>query len=204
MLSTVVFNGRAIDVSKVVCIGRNYVEHIEELNNPLPAQPVVFIKPSSAIAQNVVFNPAESIDYEAEFCFLVIDGGLAGVGVGLDLTKRDLQRQLKNQSLPWERAKAFDGSAVFSEFALMAGNMMTLRMTLHINSRLAQTASYTLMINKPDQLLRDVQSFMTLNDGDIVMTGTPKGVGVIEQNDIVTGAIYQGNQCLIEKTWVVI
>jgi len=115
-MKTVNFNGREVTPSKIVCIGRNYVEHIEELGNEIPSSMVIFMKPNSAIKSKLISNDVEPIHYEGEISFMMLDGKIRGVGFGLDLTKRGLQSKLKAKGLPWERAKAFDGAAVFSDF----------------------------------------------------------------------------------------
>lgn len=205
-MKQVTFDNKNITPSKIVCIGRNYVEHIEELNNEVPDEPVVFIKPNSAISQNIQLLSDEPVHYEAEICFLIKNQQLAGVGFGLDLTKRELQQKLKTKGLPWERAKAFDNSAVFSDFLPLEHDIESLSMELFINDTLRQHAPTDLMMYKPQELLDFVSSFMTLEDGDILMTGTPKGVGKIEPNAQFTGRILVStstteSDTLVEKQW---
>ena len=115
-MNQVLYDGLPITPSKIVCVGRNYVEHIQELNNDVPDQMVLFIKPNSAISPTLRCYHQEPLHYETELCFMVVDGAFKAASVGLDLTKRQLQSQLKIKGLPWERAKGFDGSALFSEF----------------------------------------------------------------------------------------
>ncbi|AZG75129.1 fumarylacetoacetate hydrolase family protein [Shewanella livingstonensis] len=165
--------------SKIVCIGRNYVEHIHELGNDIPDDMVVFLKPNSAISNSLLSYAGEALHYEAELCFMVSDGQFSAVGVGLDMTKRELQTKLKNQGLPWERAKAFDGSALFSEFIAITANMKDWCFQLTIDNAVTQLGHQQLMMYQPQDIFNVVSEFMTLNDGDIVMTGTPKGVGVV-------------------------
>ncbi len=129
-MKSVRLNGNEVFPSKIVCIGRNYVEHIRELGNEIPTEPVIFIKPNSAIAENIHSNDSEEIHFEGEISFMVRSGELAAVGFGLDLTKRNLQSRLKAKGLPWERAKAFDGAAVFSEFVSFDGGINDLRLEL--------------------------------------------------------------------------
>lgn len=107
-MKPVKFDGRNVYPSKIVCIGRNYVEHIEELNNEIPKEPVIFIKPNSAISNDIYFNKKDVIHFEGEISFLVKSDKPIGVGFGLDLTKREVQSKLKAKGLPWERAKSFD------------------------------------------------------------------------------------------------
>ena len=205
-----VTNSQQIKPSKVVCVGRNYVDHIAELNNELPTSMVVFFKPNSAISEKLVAeHNHESLHYEAELSFLYQSGKFTAVALGLDLTKRALQSQLKNKGLPWERAKAFDGSAIFSQFeAIQQNDINQLQLLLTVNGVDKQQGGVSLMILRPDQILKELQTFITLEDGDIVMTGTPAGVGKINRNDYFTGKVYVNNslsltpkQALIEYSW---
>jgi 2-keto-4-pentenoate hydratase/2-oxohepta-3-ene-1,7-dioic acid hydratase in catechol pathway len=202
-MKSIKFNGKDIYPSKVVCIGRNYVEHIEELNNEIPTQQIIFLKPNSSISNELHFNKNETIHFEGEISFLVWSGKISGVGFGLDLTKREVQSELKAKALPWERAKSFDKSAVFSEFVKFHGGCSGLRMELYINEALIQVGNYDLMMNKPDEILNEAMSFLSFEDGDLLMTGTPKGVGVINIGDRFLGKIFQNDQLLVESNWVV-
>jgi len=197
------YRNQQLQPSKVVCIGRNYVAHIEELNNEVPDQPVIFLKPNSAISNQLQINRNEPIHFEAEISFLIIDNQLAAVGVGLDLTKRKTQTILKFKGLPWERAKAFDGSAVFSDFVDLKSITNNLRLELEINGQLVQQGRVGLMLNKPIELIAEVASFMSFENGDILMTGTPSGVGVINEGDLFIGKIFDGDSLLVEHKWVV-
>ena len=196
-------DGKSVYPSKVVCIGRNYVEHIKELNNEVPSQAVIFVKPNSAIFEQIVCHDSEPIHYEAEISFVIRAGQISAVGFGLDLTKRALQSRLKAQGLPWERAKAFDKSVVFSEFVGFSGDVQGLSLQLLINDKLTQHANYELMINKPADMINEVSGFMSFEDGDVLMTGTPKGVGPILRNDHFIGRLYSGETLLIEQHWTV-
>jgi len=200
-LKSIVVDGNLICPSKVVCIGRNYVEHIKELNNELPEQMVIFVKPNSAICSEIESVPDAELHYEGELSFVIKGGKISTVGFGLDLTKRALQSTLKKAGLPWERAKGFDKSAVFSEFVSFNGKIEDLSLQLFINNILIQQANVALMINKPEQIITEVSTFMSIDDGDILMTGTPKGVGPLLRGDLFTGRIYDGEQLLIEKHW---
>lgn len=173
---------RHIVPSKIVCIGRNYVEHIHELGNEIPDDMVVFLKPSSAITTALHSHLGEPLHYEAELCFLVEQGRFSAVGVGLDMTKRQLQGKLKQQGLPWERAKAFDGSALFSEFMVITETQSNWCFQLTIDDALTQLGHQQLMMYQPADIFSSISQFMSLNDGDIVMTGTPKGVGEVSAN----------------------
>ena len=201
-MNTVKFNQQLISPNKIVCVGRNYVEHIKELNNEMPDSMVLFLKPNSAISAELIAFDNEPLHYEAELCFLYQNAKLSAVALGLDLTKRALQGQLKDKGLPWERAKAFDGSAVFSEFVEVAEqDIQSLTFELSINDQPIQAGNIELMIYKPDDILAEILSFMTLNDGDIVMTGTPKGVGTIARGDVFTAKVSVNNQQVINTSW---
>jgi 2-keto-4-pentenoate hydratase/2-oxohepta-3-ene-1,7-dioic acid hydratase in catechol pathway len=185
-----------ITPSKVICIGRNYVDHIKELANEMPDELVVFLKPNSAISTELfVKHNDDTLHYEAELSFLYQGGKFTAVALGLDLTKREVQGKLKAKGLPWERAKAFDSSAVFSDFvSFEQEDMPQLNLSLTINNTLKQAGGVKLMMVRPEEILTELQSFLTLEDGDIVMTGTPKGVGVIGSNDNFIGQIYLSNE----------
>lgn len=199
-MKTVRFAERLCTPSKVVCIGRNYVEHIHELGNEIPSSMVVFNKPNSAVTGTLRFI-SDDTRFEGEICFLMMGGAIAGVGFGLDLTKAQIQNHLKTKGLPWERAKGFDGSAVLGEFVPFSGPLESLRMTLHINGALAQEAAYELMIYKPLDMIEEIKSFMSFEDGDIIMSGTPKGVASYNLGDEFVGRIYSGDLLLMESSW---
>lgn len=203
MLNQVIFKAQSITPSKVVCVGRNYVAHIEELDNAIPTEPVIFLKPNSAITNQLVLTGKDEIHYESELSFLINGGELVAVGFGLDLTKRQIQNELKNKGLPWERAKAFDQSAVFSEFVPIPGAIEDLSLELSINGVLTQQGGCSMMLYSPNDLVKEINSFLTLVDGDIVMTGTPAGVGLIHDGDEFIGRIYADDQLLIEVRWTV-
>ena len=118
--------------SKIICIGQNYVDHIKELKNDNPGELVVFMKPNSSISNEIYYNVEEQIHYEGELTFLIRNAELFGVGFGLDLTKRETQNRLRDKGLPWERSKAFDHSAVFSQFVKFEGDLSLLRMAAMI------------------------------------------------------------------------
>jgi 2-keto-4-pentenoate hydratase/2-oxohepta-3-ene-1,7-dioic acid hydratase in catechol pathway len=202
-MKSIKLDGKDFYPSKIICIGRNYVDHIEELNNEVPTEPVIFLKPNSAISRDICFSKYDSIQFEGEITFLIQSGELFGVGFGLDLTKREIQSDLKAKGLPWERAKSFNKSAVFSEFASFNGNVSELGMELYINGSLAQKANYELMLNKPNAILSDINSFLSLEDGDLLMTGTPKGVGAIHVGDEFCGKIFEKGRLIVEGSWIV-
>lgn len=199
-MKTVTCLNETFTPSKVVCIGRNYVKHIRELGNEMPESMVVFNKPNSAISDELHFVDV-ACRFEGEIYFLVKNGNFYGVGFGLDLTKADVQNRMKAKGLPWERAKAFDGSAVLSTFIPLTVPLKTLRMELYVNDRLQQHADYDLMIYKPEILLDEIKSFMTLEDGDVIMSGTPKGVSTYAPADRFVGRVYSEDTLLLEQKW---
>jgi len=197
------YNGREITPSKVICVGRNYVEHIEELGNKLPSSMVLFNKPNSAIYNRVKYY-REHTRFEGEISFLIRSGEIVGVGFGLDLTHADIQNYLKSRGLPWERAKAFNGSAIFSNFVpFNIRDIESLKMRLYRNNSIVQFANYELMIYKPQEIIDEIESFMRVEDGDIIMTGTPKGVSNYSKGDIFVGEILSNDKLLIKVEWVV-
>ena len=128
---------------------------------------------------------------------------MSGVGFGLDLTRRDLQTKLKSEGLPWERAKSFDNSAVFSEFVPFNGVLSDLRMELTINENLVQSGGCDLMLNQPMQLLEEAKTFLSFEEGDLLMCGTPKGVGPVNAGDKFNGKIFERENLIVEHVWTV-
>ena len=186
---------QAFTPSKVVCIGRNYIDHIKELGNEMPDEMVVFMKPNSAISTTLsATHSCEPLHYEGELCFLYYEGRFSAIGFGLDLTKRMLQSKLKEKGLPWDRAKAFDGAAVLSDFIAIENTTDNFTLSLMINNHVKQSGGTSLMMYKPDTILKAIQEFTTLEDGDIVMTGTPKGVGVINCGDHFKAQVFLDNK----------
>ncbi|GLX77060.1 2-keto-4-pentenoate hydratase [Thalassotalea insulae] len=202
-MKKITVNGTELTPSKIVCIGRNYVEHIKELGNEVPQEMVVFNKPNSALSSQLNAFAQETLHYEGEICFVVQGGKFTAVGFGLDLTKRELQSKLKEKGLPWERAKAFDGSAVLSDFVSIADTDINqeLTLSLSIDDVEIQSGGVALMMYKPAAILAELSSFMTLVDGDIVMTGTPKGVGEVRSGAKFTGQILLADKVLVEQSW---
>jgi 2-keto-4-pentenoate hydratase/2-oxohepta-3-ene-1,7-dioic acid hydratase in catechol pathway len=195
--------GELVAPSKVVCIGRNYVAHIEELGNEVPDEMVVFIKPNSAIGDILRSQIGdEQLHYEGELAFAVRGGELAAVGFGLDLTKRSLQGRLKEKGLPWERAKAFDGAALFSEFVPLPAESGSLALQLSVDEELRQSGGVELMMYKPAAILRELGTFITLEDGDVIMTGTPAGVGAIRTGERFEGSVLCDGETLVTAAWV--
>ncbi len=183
-------------IGKVVCVGRNYAEHAKELNNPVPAEPILFIKPATTVVpmapQIVIPADRGEVHYELELAVLVGKpltnatsddalGAIAGVGLALDLTLRNLQSTLKEKGLPWEKAKAFDGACPLSTF-VPPSELPMLTQTqfqLWIDGALRQDGSAADMLMPVTELLAYASRFFTLEPGDVVLTGTPKGVGML-------------------------
>lgn len=193
---------------KIICIGRNYTKHIEELKNERPEEPVVFMKPDSAVLlkNNPFIIPpfSDDIHYEVEILVKInrigkfIDQKFAHkyyeeIGLGIDFTARDLQRKLKEKGLPWEKAKAFDGSAVIGKFCKKSElDLEAIPFQLLKNGEVVQDGNSSHMLWKIDELIAYVSQFFTLKIGDIIFTGTPAGVGRVEPNDILVGTL--GNE----------
>jgi 2-keto-4-pentenoate hydratase/2-oxohepta-3-ene-1,7-dioic acid hydratase in catechol pathway len=199
MKNGVIFDKKELFPSKIVCVGRNYKDHIEELKNETPSSMVLFLKPNSSISRELYYI-SEDCHYECEISFLIKKGKIAAATLGLDLTKRELQNGLKNKGLPWERAKAFDNSAVFGEFVAI-DEVDTLNFELFINGELRQKGFAKNMIYKPLEILKEINSFMSLVDDDIVMSGTPSGVGRYKENDIFCAKLFQGDKLIKEYVW---
>ena len=190
---------------KIICIGRNYAKHIEELANERPDNPVVFLKPDSAILpnKNPFFIPTFSNDvhYEVEVRIKINRVGkhIASrfahkyydeIGLGIDFTARDVQQQCKEKGLPWEKAKAFDGSAVIGNFYNKKDfNLENLSFQLLKNNEIVQDGNTQSMLWKIDELINYVSQYFTLKKGDIIFTGTPAGVGKVTENDVLLGKI---------------
>ena len=202
-MKSVTWDGKAVYPSKIVCVGRNYADHIKEFDNEASQEPFIFIKPNSSISDEIHSSKSELIHFEGEITFLISSGELKGVGFGLDLTKRDLQYKLRTKGWPWERAKAFDYSAVFSDFVTFKCDISELRMEFYINNALVQFGNYDLMLSKPPRMLNEAKSFLSFEDGDLLMTGTPKGVGPVNAGDEYLGKIFEKEKLIVEGSWVV-
>lgn len=202
-LNSISFNGQSFCPSKIVCIGRNFVDHIEELGNEVASLPVIFLKPNSAITDTLKSIAGELIHFETEISYLIKNNQLHAVGIGLDLTKRDVQNELKSKGLPWERSKAFDGSALFSEFVAVTNKESVYSLELYVDGKLRQKGDETLMLHKPNKVLNDVNTFMSLADYDILMTGTPSGVGAIEQGQSFVARLFADGKQICEEQWLV-
>ena len=143
------------------------------------------------------------LHYEGEISFLIQQGKISAVGFGLDLTNRELQSELKSKGLPWERAKAFNGAAVMSSFvSIKANDIDKLSLQLWINGVLVQEGGVELMIYKPSVIIEEINSFLTLEDNDIVMSGTPKGVGSYMKGDIFVGKIFIDKNEVLSQEWI--
>ncbi len=189
---------------KLICIGRNYAKHIAELDNEKPEYPVVFLKPDSAILLKqhpfVIPEFTENVHYEVEVLVKIkklgkyIDKKFAPsyydeIGLGIDFTARDLQKKLKEKGLPWEKAKAFDGSAVIGKWLSKEalGSVNAIPFSLEKNGTIVQDGNTQSMLWKIDELISYVSQYFTLKIGDIIFTGTPAGVGPVAPNDKLKG-----------------
>ena len=190
---------------KIICIGRNYAKHIEELANERPENPIIFLKPDSAILpkKNPFFIPTFSNDVHSEVEISLkinnvgkhIDAKFAHkyydeIGLGIDFTARDVQVKCKEKGLPWEKAKAFDGSAVIGKFYMKEEfDLENLNFQLYKNDKIVQDGNSSAMLWKMDELISYVSQYFTLKKGDIIFTGTPAGVGKVIENDVLRGII---------------
>src|SRR6056300_434852 len=194
---------------KIICIGRNYAQHAKELNNPIPEEPVVFLKPDTAILlkKHPFFIPEHSNDVHHEIEVVVKINRLGKhieprfahkyydeIALGIDFTARDVQAKCKEKGLPWEKAKAFDGSAIIGEFYTKEQfDLNNLSFQLYKNDELVQDGNTEAMLWKVDELISYVSQYFTLKKGDIIFTGTPAGVGKVSENDELKGLI-EGNE----------
>jgi 2-keto-4-pentenoate hydratase/2-oxohepta-3-ene-1,7-dioic acid hydratase in catechol pathway len=199
---------------KIICIGRNYLDHASELGNSPPSEPMFFLKPDSSLLhkRHAFYIPdwTNEVHYEVELVVKIKKLGKAiqkkyapryydEVGLGIDFTARDVQSKLKAKGHPWEKAKSFDGSAVVSEKFIqlesLGKNVQDLNFDLSINGSTVQSGSTTEMIFKVDDLISYISQFMTLKTGDLLFTGTPSGVGPVRSGDKITGTL-EGFQML--------
>ena len=200
-MTTVQFNDRSIRPPKIICVGRNYSDHIAEMGSLPSAEMTVFMKPSASIGDSLMAERGEPIHYEGEICLLIEQGRFTGVGFGLDLTKRETQSQLKKAGLPWERAKAFAGSALFSDFVSAPSELDELMLELRIDGELRQQGGVKNMLYQPATILEELNQFLNLEDGDIVMTGTPAGVGPVLKGQQFDGQVKVGSKVLTHVSW---
>lgn len=193
-------SGQSYTIGKIVCVGRNYVEHAKELGNDVPQKPVVFLKPASAVIYSgeKIVHPSfsENMHHETELVLLIgkvikdadekeAEEAIIAYGVGLDMTLRDIQTELKKKGHPWTIAKGFDTSAVISEFISKHDYKLTLNeeIILKVNDDERQHEKLSKMIFNPAQIVEYISSLMTLEEGDLVFTGTPAGVNKTIQGD---------------------
>jgi 2-keto-4-pentenoate hydratase/2-oxohepta-3-ene-1,7-dioic acid hydratase in catechol pathway len=190
---------------KIICIGRNYAEHAKELNNAVSASPVVFLKPKSSLLQGTTFYYPEftkDLHFECEVVVKICKNGkhikekfaknyYQQITVGIDFTARDLQQQQKEKGLPWEIAKAFDGSAVVGKFIDIPADVQAINFSLHKNNLLVQEGHTKDMLFTIDHIIAYVSQFFSLHTGDLIFTGTPAGVGPVAIGDQLKGAIEQ-------------
>ena len=193
---------------KIICIGRNYASHIAELKNERPDEPVIFLKPDTAILAKkfpFVIPPFSSdVHHEVELLVKINRVGkyiapkfahkyYDEISVGIDFTARDVQQKLKDKGLPWEKSKAFDGSAVIGDFLSkkLFTSLENLNFELAKNGAVVQKGNTLEMLWKVDEIISYVSQFFTLKIGDIIFTGTPKGVAAIEPNDVLEGFLEQ-------------
>jgi len=191
---------------KILAIGRNYVEHIEELNNERPDEPVIFTKPDTALVRNnqPFYYPdfSKDIHYEVELVLRLCKMGknihekfaatyFDAIGLGIDFTARDLQTKAKNKGLPWALAKGFDGSAPVSEFIPVEefNDLQNINFSLNVDGQLKQQGNSALMLFSFNQIISYISRFITLRSGDLIYTGTPKGVGPIKIGNKLEGYI---------------
>ncbi|WP_412463680.1 fumarylacetoacetate hydrolase family protein [Flavobacterium mekongense] len=189
---------------KIICIGRNYANHIAELKNERPEEPVIFLKPDSAVlpdkAPFVIPDFSSDIHHEIEIIVKInklgkyIDPKFAHkyydeIGLGIDFTARDVQNKLKEKGLPWEKAKAFDGSAIIGDFLPKNefSSIENITFELTNNGQTVQKGNTANMLWKIDEIIAYVSQFFTLKKGDIIFTGTPEGVAKVSPNDLLEG-----------------
>jgi len=194
---------------KIFCVGRNYVEHAKELKNEVPSEPVIFLKPKSAlISQDAPFYYPQftnELHYEAELVLHISKNGkyideeqayryYDRISVGIDFTARDIQAELKKKGLPWEKAKAWDGSAVLGKLVPITKEMLynPIEFSLKLNDVVVQQGNNKNMIFSFDKLIADISQYFALNIGDLIYTGTPAGVGECVTGDVLEG--YLGDE----------
>jgi 2-keto-4-pentenoate hydratase/2-oxohepta-3-ene-1,7-dioic acid hydratase in catechol pathway len=191
---------------KIICVGRNYADHAKELGNAIPEEPVIFMKPKSALLQpNTPFYYPEftnELHYECELVLRVSKNGkyvqqkhaanyYDAITVGIDFTARDIQDELKKKGLPWEKAKAFDNSAVVGKFIplTLEFNRKSINFSLLKNQEKVQEANSSQMIFSIDKIIENISNYFSLNIGDLIFTGTPAGVGECVTGDVLEGFI---------------
>jgi acylpyruvate hydrolase len=197
---------------KILAIGRNYTDHIKELNNEVPEEPVIFLKPDTALQRSgqSFYYPefSEDVHFELELILRISKEGkniseafgnkyFDGIGLGIDFTARDLQQKAKTKGLPWDLAKGFNGSAPVSEFKPLSDfpDLNNISFRLEMNGEVRQQGNSGQMIHNFAQIISYISRFITLKKGDIIFTGTPAGVGPVQVGDVLKG--YLGNEELL-------
>ena len=200
---------------KIICVGRNYTDHIKELNNAIPDEPVIFMKPKSALLQSHTpfYYPefTNELHYECELVLRVCKNGkyiqekhaaayYDAITVGIDFTARDLQDELKKKGLPWEKAKAFDNSAAVGKFIVLTPdfNRKSINFSMLKNKEKVQEANSGQMIFSIDKVIENISNYFSLNIGDLIFTGTPAGVGECVVGDVLEGFIDKQNLFSVE------
>lgn len=208
---------RQFPIGKIVCLARNYAEHARELGNETPAAPVLFMKPASSVIGDgdAVHIPSYSQEchYEVELAVLIgtqarnvpADRALeyvAGYGVAIDMTLRDVQNQLKAKGLPWEIAKGFDTACPLSDFvpAAAVADPHALNLKLSVNGESRQDGCSSDMLNRVPQIIAHISAIFTLEPGDVILTGTPAGVGQVRAGDVMTAEIVSVGRLTIPVT----
>jgi 5-carboxymethyl-2-hydroxymuconate isomerase len=201
-MKSVILRGSSepIRVQKIICLGQNYAEHAKEMKFDVPVSPVLFFKPPSAIIHQrekiVIPTLSNDVHHEVELTVLIGKDGkdipresalryVAGYGVGLDMTMRDVQLEAKKKGLPWSLAKGFDTSAPLSEFipAALVGDAMSLSIQLKINGKVRQSSGTSKLLFPVDTIIAYISQFITLERGDVIYTGTPEGVSRVDHGD---------------------
>lgn len=199
---SIVWRGEVLVPPRIFCIGKNYADHVAEMGDEKVEDMVVFMKPAQSITDDLLEKDGEALHFEGEITFLLEGGEPKGVAFGFDLTKRSLQRSFKVKGLPWELSKAFRGSALFSEFVPLQGSMESLEVILEEDGKVIQQGRVPQMIHSPQKILDGLREFQDLLDGDLVMTGTPAGVGPVKGGATYVGRILSAGEELISETWV--
>jgi 5-carboxymethyl-2-hydroxymuconate isomerase len=220
-VKSVILRGKDIfyTVGKIICLGQNYAEHAKEMKFEVPASPVFFFKPPSAIihggGQIILPDISNDVHHEVEMTILIGEKGnnihrsaalkhIAGYGIGLDMTMRDIQNEAKKKGLPWALAKGFDTSAPVSEFipAEIVGDPGLLNIQLFINGKLRQSSSTGNFVFPVDTVIAYISQFITFEPGDIIFTGTPEGVSRVHHGDTLEASLLDTNKNTLVSLYV--
>jgi acylpyruvate hydrolase len=220
-MKSVILRGKDIfyTVGKIVCLGQNYADHAKEMKFEVPTSPVFFFKPPSAIihegGQIILPVISNDVHHEVEMTILIGEGGnnihrsaalkhVAGYGIGLDMTMRDIQNEAKKKGLPWALAKGFDTSAPVSEFipAETVGDPGSLNVQLLINGKVRQTSSTSKFVFPVDKVISYISQFITFEPGDIIFTGTPEGVSRVEHGDKLEASLHSAQGTVLASLTV--